>query len=63
MDIDNVLRSFELPDDQPHWQTALLAQLSTEPEPAGTPEQQRPFLDLEPMRSAVILSFTRPAAI
>ena len=60
MDIDLVLGSFELPSDRPHWEAALLAQLSQAPA-VGEPRQHR-LRNPEPRRTAVILPFTRPAA-
>jgi hypothetical protein len=61
MDIDLVLGSFEIPADRPGWETALLARLSEAPA-VGTPQRQVRFRDPEPLRSAVILPFARPAA-
>jgi hypothetical protein len=60
MDIDLVLGSFELPSDQPDWEAALLARLSDAPATGREPRQSR-FPDLEPLRSAIILPFTRRA--
>ncbi len=60
MDIDFVLGSFEIPSDRPHWEAALLAKLSDAPA-AGRELGQPRYRDPEPVRSAVILPFTRPA--
>lgn len=62
MDIDLMLGSFEIPHDRPQWEAALLARLSEAPS-AGRDlqEQDRPHSP-EPVRSALILPFTRSAA-
>jgi len=61
MDIAVVLGSFEIPADRPHWEAALLAKLSEAP-PAGRDlQEQARFREPEPVRSALILPFIRPA--
>jgi hypothetical protein len=60
MDIDVVLGSFEIPSDRPHWEAALLAKLCQSPGAFALQEQVR-LPRPEPLRTAVILPFTRPA--
>lgn len=57
MDIDYVLRSFEIPRDRPLWEAALLARLCSE-EAASQQARQA-----ESKRAAVILPFRRPDAV
>ena len=40
MDIDYLLRSFEIPSDRPQWEAALLSELS-EGEPVSVPIQEQ----------------------
>ncbi|HEV2078485.1 MAG TPA: hypothetical protein VGR19_01105 [Allosphingosinicella sp.] len=62
MDIDDVLGSFELPSDRPPWEAALLAKLS-DPEPMSSDfQEQSRQVEPQPIRTRVILPFTRPAA-
>jgi hypothetical protein len=61
MDIDYLLRSFELPSDQPHWEAALLAQISDPAPVSAGLQEQASFTPLQPALTAVALPFTRPA--
>jgi len=62
MDIDLVLGSLEIPSDRPHWEVALLAELSLTPAVNRDLQEQIVFRTVEPARS-VILPFARPATI
>lgn len=60
MDIDFVLRSFELPRDRPLWELALLARLGEEADAASaTAAPLREEREVE--RCAVILPFRKAA--
>ena len=59
MDIDFVLRSFELPRDRPLWELALLARLGGETDASVTAAPLREEREVE--RCAVILPFRKAA--